>query len=483
MSDFSVFKAKEEQSKRSVDELAHEFRGEFDRDRDRILYSKAFRRLSGKTQVFVVGNDDHMRTRLTHTLEVSQISQTISKKLGLNETLTEAIALGHDIGHTPFGHVGERTINYIINGCYTIKDFNRELDDNQKGFKHNWQGLRVVMDLEQISSKYCGLNLTDYTAWGILNHSNKKYKECKKKVKDEQGSICNLLLNRCDCKSNPDNDFCLDFYSVYNNVLNSKSWTLEGLIVSMADEIAQRHHDVEDGIEAKILNSKVLIEKFEYCFGSFLNESDRELIEHIKGEKEKVYYLPSLSKLIVNFLTTRLINDTSKNLKEIIKEFDITNEHDFYERKNDIEEKWGIDNIVCYNEDFKKREEEFQVYLRDRILNSHKAQTMDGKADYIIRQLFKAYVTNPQQLPDKTIITLYVSLLTSNEFNNLKKKYDIEELTGILRSRLESDHSTRNDKKYKSTLLRTICDYIAGMSDNYALHQYATLYGSNRVSV
>ena len=142
----------------------HTIRNEFERDRDRIMYSRAFRRLSGKTQVFLAGNDDHVRTRLTHTLEVAQIARTISKALGLNEYLTEAIALGHDIGHTPFGHIGERMLNSIMNGCYKIKDFNDENDiiKDHKGFKHNWQSLRVATVLEP------NMNLTNYTLWGIV---------------------------------------------------------------------------------------------------------------------------------------------------------------------------------------------------------------------------------------------------------------------------------------------------------------------------
>lgn len=165
-----VFAAREDDSIRIHYEAEHAIRGKFERDRDRILYSKAFRRLSGKTQVFLSGKDDHIRNRLTHTLEVSQISRTISKVLGLNETLTEAIALGHDLGHTPFGHVGERTLNYIMCGCDKLRDFSECLD-SENGFKHNWQGLRVVTDLEK-SNLYKGLNLTRYTLWGILNHSN-----------------------------------------------------------------------------------------------------------------------------------------------------------------------------------------------------------------------------------------------------------------------------------------------------------------------
>jgi len=172
------FRANPDCSSRFHEEEEHNYRNAFSRDRDRILYSKEFRRLSGKTQVFVVGFYDHARTRLTHTLEVAQISKTIAAKLGLDENLCESISFGHDVGHTPFGHVGERTLNLLMNGCDKYKGLNKELPENQKGFKHNWQGLRVTIDLEKYSPSYRGLNLTDYTLWGILNHSNLEYKKC-----------------------------------------------------------------------------------------------------------------------------------------------------------------------------------------------------------------------------------------------------------------------------------------------------------------
>jgi dGTPase len=478
MKNFKILAAREENSIRIIDEQPHEIRGEFDRDRDRILYSKAFRRLSGKTQVFVVGNDDHIRTRLTHTLEVAQISNTISKYFGFDVSLTEAISLGHDIGHTPFGHVGERTLNYIMNGCCIIKDFNNNLPNSEKGFKHNWQGLRVVSELEQLQKEYFGLNLTDYTAWGILNHSNKVHKECNRRSKQ---NACNLLLNGQECKGEQLKGFKVDFYNKYNNVINEDSWTMEGLVVAIADEIAQRHHDIEDGIEAKILSKKDIIEEFEKCFIDYLSIKDKQLVKYIKDEKEKIYYLPTLSKLIVNFLTNRLIIDTTERLSEIVKQFSLTCEDDFYKCKKDIRSITGLDNIINYCADFKLKEKEFKRYLSSRILNSHKAQSMDGKADYIIRQLFKAYITNPQQLPDKTIITLYRNLLDKEHFENLEGKYSVESLTGLLRDRLEKDHFTSCEPYYKSILLRVICDYIAGMSDNYATKQYAMLYGSERI--
>lgn len=478
MENFSMYAANEIHSNRKYKEKSHKTRGEFDRDRDRILYSKAFRRLNGKTQVFVVGNDDHMRNRLTHTLEVCQIAKTISKQLGLHETLTEAIALGHDIGHTPFGHVGERTLNYIMNGCCIVKDFNKNLSQGDKGFKHNWQGLRSVVELEQISRDYVGLNLTYYTIWGILNHSSTSYKRCSRKTQD---NMCNLLLKGCFCEIENE-EFSLDFYKRYDNLLDNDAWTLEGLVVAMADEIAQRHHDIEDGIEAKIINSNLLINIFEECFKQFFSEEDTELVSCIKGEKEKLYFLPALSRLIINFFTTRIINDTINNLNQIKNKFNINNNDEFYNLKSEIKKEWGIDNIVCYSKEFSACERKFKTYLKNRVLNSYKAQSMDGKADYIIRQLFKAYVTNPQQLPDKTIITFYKYFLEDYVFTDLSSKYTMEELIGYLRDRLEHEHFIQCDNRYNSILLRVICDYIAGMSDNYALEQYSLLYSSKKFS-
>lgn len=150
-------------AKREHGESPHQYRSEFDRDRDRILYSTAFRRLSGKTQVFLAGYDAHVRTRLTHTLEVVQIAATIALKVKLDTTLCQAIALGHDIGHSPFGHIGEEVLNQIMNNCEIITKYGFKLDDNLKGFKHNLQSLRVVNQLERYQKNYSGLNLTYFT--------------------------------------------------------------------------------------------------------------------------------------------------------------------------------------------------------------------------------------------------------------------------------------------------------------------------------
>ena len=180
--------------KRRIDEEKCTIRTEYQRDRDRIIHSKAFRRLKHKTQVFISPEGDHYRTRLTHTLEVSQISRTLAKALKLNEDLTEAIALGHDLGHTPFGHTGESVLNEI----------------HSTGFKHNVQSLRVVDFLEHKRGKR-GLNLTYEVRDGILNHTG-----------------------------------------------NNDPVTLEGQIVKIADRIAYINHDIDDALRARLLTEEEL---------------------------------------------------------------------------------------------------------------------------------------------------------------------------------------------------------------------------------
>lgn len=266
MRDYKMFRSNPENARRIKENLEnHPLRDSFDRDRDRIMYSKAFRRLSGKTQIFLASKDDHARNRLTHTLEVSQIARTIAKSLGLNETLVEAIALGHDIGHTPFGHVGERTLDKIMSGCYEIEGFtDAQVASGYIGFKHNWQSIKVAT---LFSDDLC---LTTTTLWGMLNHSKKRYRECDYHTNNNEGSkICKF---RCDkikeCKYNKADE--LSYYKNYMVessghlvelepfIRDEDAWSIEGYIVSVADEIAQRHHDIEDAIEYKLISENGL---------------------------------------------------------------------------------------------------------------------------------------------------------------------------------------------------------------------------------
>ena len=200
----------------------HSYRTAIQRDRDRIIHSRAFRRLKHKQQVFLISEGDHYRTRLTHTLEVAQLARTMANALGLNEILVEAIALGHDLGHTPFGHVGEVVLNDILSG---IDNLDGELlRKNRGGFKHNYQSLRV---LDKIEKKYQfdGLNLTSFVREGILKHTR-------------------LLREKY---SYPEFR-----YEGLNFEIDSAT-TLEGQVVAICDEIAQRTHDLEDGIRAALV--------------------------------------------------------------------------------------------------------------------------------------------------------------------------------------------------------------------------------------
>jgi len=158
------------------------YRTIFTRDRDRIFFSKDFLRLGGKTQVFVEGYDDHMRNRLSHTLEVTQLAIKIATHFGLSHDLTNAIAYGHDIGHTPFGHAGERILNKIMNGCYQINNIKFHPMKGNMGFKHNWHGIRVLRILNKRFDGVVGFDISGFTEWGILNHTKLKYKDCKRKI-------------------------------------------------------------------------------------------------------------------------------------------------------------------------------------------------------------------------------------------------------------------------------------------------------------
>lgn len=471
MSNFILFAAKDQDAKKYHAEEDHPFRTKFERDRDRILYCKEFRRLSGKTQVFVAGSDDSVRTRLTHTLEVTQIAKTIAKHLNLNEVLTEAISYGHDIGHTPFGHVGERTLNLLVNECDVIKNINDFIVPDQRGFKHNWQSVRVATRLEKIDRNFPGLNLTDYTLWGILNHSKLEYSSCPNN--DEARCSLKHEYNKCEKKS-----FSLQFYDQYNKYINKCSWTIEGFVVSWADEIAQRNHDIQDGLMSNIVDKNELVESIKKIFNEYITKDEKDQLDKIKKENIKTYYQAKLSRFIVNFYVTRLLDNTKKNLTSLVSKYALSSENNFNKNKMLINEKEDIFQIVSYTSDFKKIEEKFHLYIKDRIINSGVAQRMDGKSNYIILQLVKAYLSNPQQLPDPTIISIYQNY---NEFNldSRLKKVPISEIVAKKRNKLQTDYYNRKNSDFKVALLRTICDYIAGMTDQYALDQFEILYGGS----
>ncbi len=251
-------------------------RTDFQRDRDRILHSKSFRRLKHKTQVFIAPEGDHFRTRLTHTLEVSQIGRTIARALHLNEDLVEAMALGHDLGHTPFGHTGERVLNHL----------------HPKGFKHNQQSIRVVDFLEHREDKN-GLNLTNQVREGILNHTG-----------------------------------------------DNQSKTLEGQILKFADRIAYINHDIDDAIRAGILKQEDLpgdcIEVLGNTHGRRINTMIVNIIEN-SIDKNWVRMSPDILEMTMKlrkFMFENVYLNKSAKTEEEKTEYIITELYKYYSKNN-----------------------------------------------------------------------------------------------------------------------------------------------------
>lgn len=432
-----------------------DIRNIFQMDRDRILYLKPFRRMSGKTQVFYARTDDHIRNRLTHTLEVNQISNTfvnyLPKKLKkeknidlkLNYLLSEAIALGHDIGHTPFGHAGEKILNSYTNGNLhsIVKDINFDcvLNEDEKGFKHNLQGIRILKELTKNNKGERDLNISDYTLWGIMNHTG--YKSHK-------------------------NGFYKDYIEKYGT---SQFLSIEALIVREADEISQRHHDIEDTMDLDLVDYKEIIRKIGDVFNQNIESKNmlKNLFEKLISEKniEKSTRLKILSKIIIDIY----IDEYLKTFINIISQLK-TKEKIFDEMSNE--------KLLNYSDNFKEKDLEFKNFLKNLVLNSQSAHMMDGRGTYIIKKLFEAYMTNPQQMPNKTIDTLFYNLGYKGERENNKLRIFLRDIHGNIGKNCEVIKELGiTNREYKAKLIRTITDFISNMTDEFAIKQYNNLYG------
>lgn len=469
--------------KRRIDEEIHPYRTEFERDRDRILYSKAFRRLGGKTQIFLPLSHDHVRNRLTHTLEVNQIAQVTAKNLSLNQDLTEAISLGHDLGHTPFGHIGERTLNLVLNNCIKLHQYFSDMEDGKKGFKHNLHSLRVAAYLEKTYRKSPGMNLSNFTLWGIKNHSKLNWAKYDDENNNLQpcnyfnGGKCFFPLEPIDCE-NEKGPYFVEFYNQYEDYLKlpgngNEAWSFEGLIVAFADEIAQRHHDIEDGLFMKIISIDELKNKIEELFSDLFDDKDQKNFEDFKTENAEGYFIPLVSRFVVNFLNKSLIDNSLKNIEEFKKSYGIKKRSDFIEVYLQLSYE-DVKDIIDLPSDLKPAHEQFKDFLKNRILNSFEAQRMDGVGTFILKQLLKAYLTNPKQLQD---ITLVAIMNIYNPPSNNKGIQDYSEAEiGKIRESID-DLSKKADQKFQCDLLRGICDHIAGMTDKFSISEYQRLYG------
>jgi dGTPase len=311
-------------------------RNDFQRDRDRIIHSSAFRRLMYKTQVFVNHEGDMFRTRLTHSLEVSQISRGIARSLELNEDLSETIALAHDLGHTPFGHAGQDALNQCM------KDHG--------GFEHNFQSLRVVDKLEKRYSNFSGLNLTFESREGILKH-------CSKKNASLLGGIGERFLN----KTHP---------------------SLEAQIVDIADSIAYNIHDLEDGYRSGIL-SIAKLNQLDFFAENFSN-SRKNLDTNKVDEKVSVYEA-------LRYMMFVLINDVTSHSKKLITESNIKTIDEVRNHKN---------TLINLSEPIQNYINDCRIFLRTNLYEHPRVKKMTSNAQKIIINLFNYYDNNFEALPD-----------------------------------------------------------------------------------
>ena len=457
------------------------YRNVFMSDRDRILYCKSFLRMSGKTQVYAPSKGDHQRTRLTHTLEVSQIARTISKALGLDQDLTEAIALGHDIGHTPFGHAGERMLHEIMSptndrDAQTPKSttiYKLTNSDSQQeyqelyGFKHNLQSVRATIEDLESKSQSHGLDLCNYTLWGIAHHSSTKY---------AVGRVTTDFV---------DPQFYQRYEKYWQRADGTEAWTFEAFVVAEADEIAQMHHDLEDAIRSKAVSIDTVLDLVG-MLKEFMQPDDRKSYDELQIDtRSKEYLISSVSKILVNTLVTKLIGASETNFGFLRAKF-----RDVYQMLTlDISKdenkflKYAIGYDLLREKEMKFTErgkvEKFQKQLSNSVLFTYDVQRTDSKGKYIIKNLFEAYYTNPQQLPDSALKNMYNALKKEGYAFTITDEYykiDSSKLRVVIDEAIKAIRRKR-DIKMDICVMRIICDYIAGMTDSFAISEYEKLYG------
>jgi dGTPase len=361
-----AMRTKESRGRRHA-EPPHAYRSLYQRDRDRIVHSTAFRRLMYKTQVLVTQTNDHHRTRLTHTLEVAQISRTIARQLGLNEDLTEAIALAHDLGHPPFGHAGENALNECMKA--------------HGGFDHNRHGLRIVDFLEYRYADFPGLNLS----WEVLE---------------------SMALRNKNTEAPEIREF-----------LGAGRPLLESQVVDAADSLAYNTHDIDDALCAGLITTDELKE---VEFWRLLEKEIRQ--RHPKLAPEQ--FQSTMVRALINRQVTDLLEETMTRLhEEKVKSVD--NVRSF------------SGNLVGHGPEVQSLKAGLEAFLHERVYRHHRVMRMAAKGARILRILFDEFCRAPELLP------------------------------------------ARYARKTQDQLERTVCDYLAGMTDRYAQDEYLRLFQPN----
>jgi dGTPase len=341
-----------------------DYRTSFQRDRDRILHTTAFRRLEYKTQVFINYEGDYFRTRLTHTLEVAQIGRTFARALGANEDLVESICLAHDLGHSPFGHSGEVVLARLM------KDFG--------GFDHNKQSLRIVTELEQRYPEFPGLNLTWEVREGMVKHESE--------------------YDISDAKS-------------FNPELRGN---LETQIANVADELAYTTHDLDDGLRSNMITPHMLDG---IALWGILRET-----YNWRGHELSEIERHRMIRQLVGIMVTDMVEATDKRLKDSA----VKSPLDIQKLKH---------NVIGYSEEMQRRNRELKDFLYKNLYRHFRVVRMQVKAERLITDIFNAYRAEPSMLPET-----------------------VQPLVNV------------------RGLERTICDYIAGMTDRYAIEEHQKLF-------
>lgn len=342
-------------------------RTEFQRDRDRIIHSTAFRRLEYKTQVFVNHEGDLFRTRLTHSLEVAQIGRSIARRLCLDEDLTEAIALAHDLGHTAFGHAGQDALNDCMRPY--------------GGFEHNLQSLRVVDVLEQRYGGFDGLNLTFEAREGILKH-------CSVRIARTLGDVGGRFIR----KERP---------------------SLEAQLANVADEIAYNNHDVDDGLRSGLLDLDRLAEVT--IFSRHMDAARNDFPE-LTGRR----LVHETVRRMIDTLVTDLVQQTEKNIR--------------LHRPRSVDDVRLAPPLVAFSDALQRQQQELKRFLRTHLYQHFRVARMSAKSRRVIAELFHAFHADPRLLPPE------------------------------FQTRASEDTP------------RAIADYIAGMTDRYALLEHRRLF-------
>ena len=361
---------------REHEELPPQARGEFQRDRDRIIHATAFRRLEYKTQVFVNHEGDLFRTRLTHSIEVAQITRSLARALRLNEDLAEAIALAHDLGHTPFGHAGQEALN----ACMA----------NHGGFEHNLQSLRIVDLLEQRYAAFDGLNLMYETREGILKH-------CSAVKARELGTLGERFLTR-------------------------RQPSLEAQLANIADEIAYNNHDVDDGLRSGLISIEQLEEVA--LFGACRAAAEKTW-PVLKDADHARRLIHETVRRMINLSAVDLINH-SQSLIQAANQQSLSDVH-------------LAPRLIAHSEAMRQQLNELKTFLRTHLYQHYQVLRMTNKARRIITDLFSAFMDDPRLLPPQY------------------------------------------QKMAEADSARAIADYIAGMTDRYAMKEHKRLFAVGEI--